>query len=103
MFDDDPFSKIKEGKSGPPVPTGQVVNKFHTRSDKDSSNFAQHHTLGTDHNQAAPGDHAHDGKNSRKVGFGRGLVISGAKNTAASEDSIVAMLKQVIEFTDGRV
>lgn len=43
------------------------VNDFHINSDVDKSTIAQHHTLGIQANQAAPGDHNHDGKNTRKV------------------------------------
>jgi hypothetical protein len=41
------------------TPAPQDVSAFHQNSDKDSSAFAQHHTLGPDANQAAPGNHTH--------------------------------------------
>lgn len=53
-----------------PLPAATEVNLFHTRSDKDSSKIAQHHTLGIDANQASPGDHSHDGRNSKLIGKG---------------------------------
>lgn len=40
-------------------PSPQEVTMFHRNSDKDSSVWAQHHTLGKNPNQAAPGDHGH--------------------------------------------
>lgn len=43
------------------------VNDFHINSDVDKSTLAQHHTLGIQANQASPGDHNHDGRNSRKL------------------------------------
>jgi hypothetical protein len=43
------------------------VNDFHANSDVDKSTLAQHHTLGPQPNQASPGDHNHDGRNSRKL------------------------------------
>lgn len=46
------------------------MNLFHARADKDVSTGALHHTLGLDHNQASPGDHSHDGRNSKLVGQG---------------------------------
>jgi len=98
----DPYGSIKQPKTNT-APEPRDVNFFHQRSDVDSSTNAHHHTLGTGHNQAASGDHVHDGKSSRKIGTGLGLTISGTKNTVTSEDSIVNMLKQVIEFTDGRL
>lgn len=52
------------------TPGGEVarpsdVANFHRQSDVNSSTLAQHHTLGIASNQASPGDHAHDGKNSK--------------------------------------
>jgi hypothetical protein len=52
------------------MPEPDVVNKFHTRSDRDVSKTAQHHTLGTGANQSSPGDHTHDGRNSKLIGRG---------------------------------
>ena len=43
------------------------VNDFHINSDVDKSTLAQHHTLGAQANQASPGDHNHDGRNSRRI------------------------------------
>lgn len=51
--------------AGGVTPPGQEVNDFHARSDVDASRYAQHHTLGLKHNQASPGDHTHDGINSK--------------------------------------
>lgn len=99
MFDDDPFGEIKEPK-GNPNPPPRSVAAFHARSDVDSSQFAQHHTIGVKHNQAAAGDHVHDGKSSRKVGLGLGLSISGSKGGNAALASLIAMLQQVIDFVD---
>lgn len=101
MFDDDPFGTVKQEPSSGGI-TPRQVNEFHKRSDKDSSPYSQHHTLGTDRNQAASGSHVHGGKDSKLIGDGMGLSISGTKNTTASEDSIVAMLHKVISFTDSR-
>jgi hypothetical protein len=46
----------------------QDSRKAHARSDVDLSPRSLHHTLGTKHNQASPGDHYHDGTNSKKIG-----------------------------------
>lgn len=48
--------------------TAAQVRKFHLRDDVDNSPRAHHHTLGTGHNQASPGDHNHTGFNSKKIG-----------------------------------
>jgi hypothetical protein len=101
VIDGDPFGGIKKDAK-PSSPEPREVNSFHSRSDVDSSTTAQHHTLGVKHDQASPGDHNHDGKGSRKLGQGLNLSISGVRNSVASENSIVLMLQQVIEFTDGR-
>lgn len=95
----DPFGPVKKEKSNT-APEPRDVNFFHERSDKDSSVSAQHHTLGTGHNQASSGDHVHDGRSSRKVGTGMGLTISGAKGGNAALGSLITMLKNVIDFTD---
>lgn len=46
----------------------QSTRRNHDRADVDLSHRALHHTLGTGHNQASPGDHYHDGTNSKKIG-----------------------------------
>jgi hypothetical protein len=51
---------------GKPPSTDQV-NKFHEKADKDASPKALHHTLGPGANQAASGDHSHDGGNSTQL------------------------------------
>lgn len=96
---DDPFGLIKREKSNP-APDPRDVNFFHTRADTDSGTGSMHHTLGTGHNQGSYGDHNHDGSNSRLLAYNRGLTISGAKGGNAAVASIIAMLKNVIDFTD---
>lgn len=44
-----------------------AVGTLHQFSDNDSSQLAQHHTLGPRHNQSAPGDHNHDGGTSKPL------------------------------------
>lgn len=45
--------------------TPRQVNAIHSRSDRDTSKTAQHHTLGVSADQASPGNHTHDGINSK--------------------------------------
>lgn len=99
VIKDDPFGDIKLEK-GKTTPSPQDVNAFHARSDADASQSAQHHSIGIKHNQAAAGDHIHDSKSSRKVGYALGLSISGAKGGNAALASLIAMLGQVMDFTD---
>lgn len=47
---------------------GQESRKAHQRSDVDLSPRAIHHTLGSQRNQASPGNHNHDGTTSKKIG-----------------------------------
>lgn len=43
------------------------VDQGHQSSDLNSSIFAQHHNLGSSPNQSSPGDHIHDGSNSKQL------------------------------------
>lgn len=43
------------------------VDQGHQNSDINSSIFAQHHSLGPNPNQASPGNHVHDGSNSKQL------------------------------------
>lgn len=49
------------------VPTTEEVNFYHLASDKDSGPGALHHTLGLGPSQASPGNHTHDGRNSKRI------------------------------------
>lgn len=53
----------------PTFASSEEVNAFHLNSDVNSSALAQHHTLGSGPNQAAFGNHTHDGKNSKRIKF----------------------------------
>ena len=99
IVEDDPFGEIKEEKKQV-SPEPRDVNLFHARSDVDSSTSAQHHTLGIKHDQASSGDHNHDGRGSRKIGQGLGLTVSMIGATQADLDNLIAMLHNVIEFTE---
>ncbi len=44
------------------APSGKYVKWFHREADTDSSELAEHHTLGNGRNQASAGNHRHDGK-----------------------------------------
>ena len=65
---------------------------MHKYADTDSSRDALHHTLGGGPNQAAPGDHNHDGANSSFL-F-NGVTISGSRtNGAALQQLLDALTK----------
>lgn len=74
-------------------PEPRVVNAFHARSDKDSAKNAQHHSLGTDANQASPGDHVHDGRNSKPLLKGFDPTFP----TTASATYSQSQMQQVID------
>lgn len=78
----------------------QYVNKLHSRSDVDRSARAQHHTLGFRPNQASPGNHVHDGGNSKKIAAGLGLILTGSKGGNVALTNLINMLKPYVEFTD---
>lgn len=53
---------MPSGQFGRPDPN--TVREFHQNADTDSSGDAIHHTIGPGTNQAASGQHNHDGNNS---------------------------------------
>lgn len=109
IYPQDPFSPIKPDQKAPDsVSSPRESTLQHARSDVDSSELAQHHTLGMKRNQAASGAHTHNGSDSNKLGKGAALSITGKLTpTTVAEvdaiiDSMVTMLSKVIDFTDGR-
>jgi hypothetical protein len=99
VFKDDPFGDIKPDSKRRGADPREVA-EFHNGADTDASVFAAHHTLGIKHNQASYGDHVHDGASSRKAGTGLNLSVTGAKGGNVALTNLIAMLKNVIEFTD---
>lgn len=73
--------------------TPDAVNEFHSKSDVDSSQQAQHHTLGLKNGQASPGDHLHDGRTSKKLLAG--TTISGSRGGNAAVASIIDALEKL--------
>lgn len=59
----------KDTKLGgaPLQPNPTEVNDFHQYDDTDDSPTSHHHTLGKDQNQAAPGNHTHNGVDSQRI------------------------------------
>jgi hypothetical protein len=99
MFEDDPFGQIKQDKVSI-NPSARQVNQFHEKADTDAGPNSAHHTLGTNRNQSSPGDHVHDGKASKPVGAGLGLVVTGSRGGNAALASLLQQLAKVIDFTD---
>lgn len=69
-----------------------VVNGFHRKSDVDSGQEAQHHTLGVKQDQASPGGHKHDGTTSLKILTGTNLTGAKTGNPAPALASVIAAL-----------
>lgn len=99
VVEGDPFGEIKEEKRFQ-SPDPRQVNGFHARSDCDARQTAQHHTIGVGHNQAAAGDHVHDGATTRKLGQGMGLTITGAKAGNTALTSLIQQLQRVVDIVD---
>lgn len=95
----DPWGTVNKDE-GERYPDSKSVADFHINADTDSSTKAFHHTLGTRRNQASQGDHVHDGENGKKIGDGLGLTVTGAKGGNAALTSLLAMLAEIIDFTD---
>jgi hypothetical protein len=74
------------------------VKEFHRRSDLDSSQFAQHHTLGAGHDQASPGDHKHDGTSSKLLL--EGVELTGDYSSGTVLENLVALLVEHFGLTD---
>ena len=68
------------------------VDDFHEQSDLNTRSEAQHHTLGPSQNQAAPGNHTHDGGTS--VPLWEGNTITGSRGGNMALSSVIAILVQ---------
>lgn len=77
-------------------PPFREVEEFHTHADTDGSGKAVHHTLGSGANQAAAGNHSHDGGGSTKFIIPLdGFALSGSKASGAALNSVIAALVQL--------
>lgn len=100
VVENDPFGKIKPGEKQEPI-TGADVNRFHRNSDVDVGPLAQHHRLGTGANQASPGNHVHDGKQSKLIGTGMNITVLTSSGTVDQKlDRLIDALKQVMDLTE---
>lgn len=51
----------------PRMYSSEEVNSLHLNADKDAGPGALHHTLGQGSSQASPGNHRHDGRDSKRI------------------------------------
>lgn len=97
VFPDDPFGPIKKPAQRTSPPPEEVA-RAHARSDVDSSQTAQHHTLGVRHDQASPGDHKHEGQGSRMIM--EGITVSGSKGGNLALADLITKLAAALGFND---
>lgn len=71
-----------------------AVAEFHKKSDLDSGQEAQHHTLGSKHDQAAAGDHSHRKGKGYKPPL-VGVTITGSRAGGAALVSVIDALEQL--------
>lgn len=97
---DDPQYQVGQDKYKAPIeqskqsaPEPKVVEKFHERADTDASQTAIHHTLGAKNGQASPGDHTHNGKNSKKILEGTSII--GSRASGAALVSVIDALQKL--------
>jgi hypothetical protein len=72
------------------------VQEIHRNADTDSSFFALHHSLGLNQNQASPGAHVHDGKDSKVLtGYLNNtspITVTGSRGGNAALTSLLTAL-----------
>lgn len=109
----DQFGQINSSEKDVTIgsaPSAQESTNLHQQSDVDSSQRAQHHTLGKSRNQASPGNHIHDGITSPKMGAmaigtsGNNPVpaftLTGSKGGNVALANLITFLKLHFNFTD---
>lgn len=91
----DPEPQVKEEDPTPPTET---VELFHQNAQVDTRPEDIHHRLGGGENQAAAGNHKHNGTDSPLLGAG--VTLTGAKGGNAAVNSLVAAMVQMFGVTD---
>lgn len=82
-------------------PNSNEVNRFHTNADRDTAKSALHHTLGLNANQSAPGDHTHDGRNSKLILQGKASGFPSTASGSYSQSEIQAIIDALRELGAG--
>ena len=90
--------KPEYDRSSASITDPQTVAKFHEKADTNASAQALHHTLGTKHDEAASGDHDHNGANSKKIMTG--VTITGAKGGNVALTNLLTALAANLGLTD---
>ena len=76
----------------PESPGAAAINKLHANCDVDTSTTSQHHTLGIGANQSTPGNHTHNGKNSKRIGAGLDTGFPTTANAAYTQAQIQSII-----------
>lgn len=71
------------------APNPDEVNKFHRYDDTDNAPESHHHTLGIDANQAAPGPHRHNGRDSAVLNAG---TVTGSRASGTALSNLLSVL-----------
>lgn len=80
-------------KQPDPTPPADVVRRFHQNAAVDTRKEDIHHTLGLNPNQAAPGDHKHNGGDSKLLLEGSTIVGSKASPSTVLPSIISALVR----------
>ncbi len=75
------------------------VARLHQRSDLDGQPSSQHHTLGSGQNQASPGNHRHNGRDSPKL-YPNPPVITGSRGGNVALENLLNSLAQLGVITN---
>ncbi len=84
----DPYANKAQGIN---VFDPRVVAQIHKNADTDVNKTSIHHTLGPDANQAAPGNHTHDGSTSPQLLVG--VSITGSRGGNVALASVIDVLE----------
>lgn len=76
--------------------TALQVSQLHRQADTDSQPSAAHHTLGPSGTQAAPGNHRHDGQQSKRLYDPPGSVTGSRGGNAALQSLLTVLAQQGI-------
>lgn len=98
------FDRNKMGMQDLPSP--EQVNFFHLSSDKDAGPGALHHTLGINPSQASPGNHTHNGRNSKRISYLDLLdlptgALAGVVGSTFRNDTAAAVPRGTVVYTAG--
>lgn len=89
----DPGSIWKKLLGGSFRPSHDQVKNFHEKADTDGGPKAAHHSLGSSANQAAAGNHTHDGGNSAKLDqLLSDVTVTGSRGGNAALASLLSQL-----------